>query len=69
MKSVGQNSLCIEEYEMGQSLVEIVKSDFNGDGIEDILLFEYSYATHGTLGFGSVIFSHTSIIRNAHIRR
>ena len=54
VKSVSQNSLRIEGYEMGQSLVEIVKSDFNGDGIEDILFFEYCYATHGTLGSGVV---------------
>ena len=54
VKSVSQNSVCIEGYGMGQSLVEVVKSDFNGDGIEDILLFEYCYATHGTLGYGGV---------------
>ena len=54
VKSVSQNSLRIEGYGMGQSLVEIVKSDFNGDGIEDVLLFEYCYATHGTLGSGRV---------------
>lgn len=54
VKSVSQNSLRIVGYGMGQSLAEIVKSDFNGDGIEDILLFEYCYATHGTLGYGGV---------------
>jgi len=39
---------------MGQQLVEVARADFNGDGIEDILVFEYGYATHGTLGFGGV---------------
>ena len=51
--SVRQYSLEIREPEgVGQRLVEAVRADFNGDGIEDILLFEYCYATHGTLGFG-----------------
>ncbi len=54
VKEVSQNSLCIEDEVMGQSLVEVVKSDFNRDGFEDILLFEYCYATHGTLGNGGV---------------
>ena len=55
VSSVGQNSLEIREPEgMGQQLVEVVRADFNGDGIEDILLFEYCYATHGTLGFGGI---------------
>ena len=50
-----QNSLSIREPNgMGQSLVEVVRADFNGDGIEDILLFEYCYATHGTLGYGGI---------------
>ena len=49
VQSISQNSLRIVGYEMGQILVEIIKSDFNGDGIEDLLLFEYCYATHGTL--------------------
>ena len=52
VKGVSQNSLIIEGYAMGQRLIEVVRADFNGDGIEDILLFEYCYATEGTLGFG-----------------
>ena len=49
------NSLRVREPEgMGQSLVEVVRADFNGDGIEDILLFEYCYATHGTFGYGGI---------------
>lgn len=39
---------------MGQQLIEVARADFNNDGIEDILLFEYCYATHGTLGFGGI---------------
>ncbi len=39
---------------MGQQLIEVARADLNGDGIEDILLFEYCYATHGTLGYGGV---------------
>ena len=54
VRSISQNSLRIEGDGMGQSLVEVVRSDFNNDGIEDILLFEYCYATHGTLGYSQV---------------
>ena len=50
-----QNDLTVEEIGMGQLLREVVRADFNDDGIEDILLFEYHYATQGTLGFGGVI--------------
>ncbi|OIQ94374.1 hypothetical protein GALL_236210 [mine drainage metagenome] len=39
---------------MGHQLIEVARADFNGDGIEDILLFEYCWATTGTLGFGGI---------------
>ena len=52
IKGVSQNSLIIEGYGMGQWLTEVVRADLNGDGIEDMLLFEYCYATGGTLGYG-----------------
>jgi hypothetical protein len=55
VKRLRQNLLQIQEPEgMGQQLVEVARADFNGDGIEDILLFEYCYATHGTLGYGGI---------------
>ena len=55
VKMVRQNFLTIvEPHGMGQQLVEVVRADFNGDGIEDILLFEYCFATGGTLGFGGI---------------
>jgi hypothetical protein len=55
VKRLRQNTLCVEEPEgMGHQLIEVTRADFNGDGIEDILLFEYCYATHGTLGFGGI---------------
>ena len=51
-----QNALTTEEgIDTGQSLREVVRADFNDDGIEDILLFEYHYAIRGTFGFGGVI--------------
>lgn len=50
-----QNLLEVAEPEgMGQQLIEVARADFNGDGIEDILLFEYCWATHGSLGYGGV---------------
>lgn len=63
IKKMKQNMVQIEEPEgMGQRLIEVARSDFNGDGIEDILLFEDSYATQGTMGFGRIlILTRTSI--------
>ena len=55
VKKVRQNLLQVEEPEgMGQQLIEVARADFSGDGIEDILLFNFCYATHGTMGFGSI---------------
>jgi len=54
VSSVTSNSFNVESEYMGHSLVEAVRADFNNDGIEDILCFEYSYATKGTLGFGGI---------------
>jgi hypothetical protein len=55
IRSVNQNSIIIEEAEgMGQFLVEVVRADFNDDGMEEILLYECCYATHGTLIYGGV---------------
>lgn len=36
----------------GLIMVELLRADLNYDNIEDILIFCYSYATEGTLGFG-----------------
>lgn len=55
VRRIRGNMLTIEEPQgMGQVLIEVTRADFNGDGIEDILLFEYCYATHGTLGAGGI---------------
>lgn len=55
VKRLRHNLLQIEETDgMGQQLIEVARADFDGDGIEDILLFEYCYATHGTMGFGGI---------------
>jgi hypothetical protein len=55
IKRVGHNLLqIVEPGGMGQQFIEVARADFNGDGIEDILLFEYCYATEGTLGYGCV---------------
>lgn len=55
VKRIRGNLLTIEEQEgMGQMLIEVTRADFNGDGIEDILLFEYCYATHGSMAWGNI---------------
>lgn len=54
VKRLRQNMLWVEGNAMGQRLVEVARADFDGDGCEDILLFEYCYATQGTLGYGNI---------------
>lgn len=55
VKRIRGNLLELQEPEgFGQLLIEVTRADFNGDGIEDILLFEYGYATHGTMGWGGI---------------
>ena len=50
-----KNVLQIEDDGMWQGLEEVVRADFNRDGIEDILVFEYHRAIGGTLGSGGII--------------
>ena len=55
IRKVKHNSIVIEEAEgMGQLFVEVVRADFNNDGLEEILLYECCYATHGTLIYGGI---------------
>jgi hypothetical protein len=54
VKTVRQNLLVVEDEGMGQQLMEVARADFNGDGIEDVLIFEYIWATGGTFGVGMV---------------
>jgi hypothetical protein len=62
VKKVRQNSITVESNYMGQHIVEVARGDFDGDGIEDILLFEYAWATGGTLGFGGIrVFTRKSV--------
>ncbi len=50
-----QNYLAIKGIDMAQGLQEVVRADFNNDGIEDILLFESHNIMKGTYGDGGVI--------------
>lgn len=55
IRRVRSNLLVIEAPRgMSQMLLEVTRADFNGDGLEDILLFEYCHATEGTYRYGSV---------------
>lgn len=55
VRRVRSNLLVIEAPRgMSQMLLEITRADFNGDGLEDILLFEYCRATEGTYRYGGV---------------
>ncbi|CAG4914841.1 hypothetical protein R70241_04279 [Paraburkholderia saeva] len=62
IQAVRQNLLRVAEPEgTGHQLIEVARADFNGNGIEDILVFEYMWATHGTFGAGGIrIFTRTS---------
>jgi hypothetical protein len=60
---------------MGKVYWEFLRADLNGDGIEDILLSTYEYATHGTFGFGDVMLitrlsedSKFEILSDSHFR-
>ena len=57
VKSKSRTTLVIEDNlnGMGQYLTEVVRADFNRDGMEDILLFVRNYATSGTLAFGGIL--------------
>ncbi len=45
---LGQNWFSCEDDGLRQHLTEVARADFNGDGIEDILLSEAVHATQGT---------------------
>ena len=50
-----KNVLQIEDDGIWQGLEEVVRADFNNDGVEDILVFEYYRAIGGTHGSGGII--------------
>ena len=55
IEAADNHVLRVEDEGMAQTLEEVVRADFNNDGIEDILVFEYHRAIGGTLGFGGII--------------
>ena len=52
---VGQNWFSCEDDGLRQHLTEVMRADFNGDGIEDILIFEGVHATQGSFRFFQII--------------
>ena len=50
-----QNVLGIEGFGMSQRLREIVRADFNNDGIEDVLVFEAHSVKKGTYRYAGII--------------
>ena len=52
---MSQSKLVCEDDGLRQHLTEVTRADFNGDGIEDILLFEAIYATQGSHRFFDLI--------------
>jgi hypothetical protein len=54
IKQLKSNLLVVEfDHSVGQQVIEVARADFDGNGLEDILLFEYSYAVGGSFGAGS----------------
>ena len=54
IKRISSNSIHLENNIMGQVLIEIFRADLNNDGIEDVFLYEYSYAIGGSFGAGDI---------------
>ena len=50
-----RNVLSVEGAGMGQTLKEIVRADFNNDGIEDVLLFESHHIKKATFANAGII--------------
>jgi hypothetical protein len=50
-----RNYLSLTYNYLGKTFWAILRSDLNNDGIEDMLVSTYEWATEGTLGFGNVI--------------
>jgi len=56
IKRVSQYAIHWEFGGMRQALWEILRADFNDDGIEDLLYYSYGSAIGGTFGYGDVRF-------------
>jgi hypothetical protein len=54
IKGVSQYSIHLRYGCMGQIIWELIRADLNDDGIEDILVYSYSYAIGGSFGYGDV---------------
>lgn len=54
IKEVTQYSIHLE-HETGQIIRELLRADFNNDGVEDILIYSYAYALGGSFGYGDVL--------------
>ena len=54
VKRVNQNLLAVESGGMGQHLIEVARAGFNGDGVKEILVYEYCYAIGGTPRWASM---------------
>ncbi len=58
---VKQNRLVVNDSGMMQLLIEVARADFTGEGLEQLLVLEYSRSMVGTLRWGTVlILSRTS---------
>lgn len=49
-----EGTVAFETRDMGRRFIELLRADLNDDGIEEILVFDYTYATAGSLGGGGI---------------
>jgi len=54
VKAVSRYAIHLK-HSMGQIIWELMRSDFTGDGVEDILTYSYSYAIGGSFGYGDIM--------------
>jgi hypothetical protein len=54
IKDVSSNRLIFEWQSAGSVLQELLRADLDNDGVEEILIQHYVYATEGTLGIASI---------------
>jgi hypothetical protein len=55
VEAASRNRLTFVRDYMGSAFWAILRADLNDDGIEDLLVSTYHWATEGTLGFGDVV--------------
>jgi hypothetical protein len=54
VRRLRQNMVCVETAYMSQTITEVSRADFNGDGVEDILVFTSYHLRQATFSSGGI---------------